>query len=214
MKIYLSPSNQTNNLYNDGKHTEQEVCYLIAQKVQDYLENTDIDVKVGNPHDTIAQRVTQSNSWGADYHIPIHSNAGGGKGCEIFMWNANIKDTIANNIYENISNLSPWEDRGIKTRTDLYEIKYSTGKCIYIETEFHDTNGDWILDNVDELAFAISHGICNNVKENIKEVVKVAPTTSYDLWKVQLGAFTTKERATAYAKELEKKYGLKTFVRQ
>ena len=214
MKVYLSPSNQTNNLYNDGKHTEQEVCYLIAQKVQDYLSNTNIDVKLGNPHDTIAQRVTQSNSWGADYHIPIHTNAGGGRGCEVFVWKTNLNDTIANKIYENISELTPTSDRGIKTRNDLYEIKYSTGKAIYIECAFHDTEGDWILENVDDIAFAIAHGICNDVKENIKEVVKTPVTTSNDLWRVQLGAFTTKERAEAFAKELQKKYGLTTFVRQ
>lgn len=215
MKIYLSPSNQTNNMYNDGIHNEQQVCYLIAQKIQDYLSNVNgIDVKLGKPHDTIAQRVKESNQWGADYHIPIHTNAGGGHGCEIYVYKDNINNEIINEIYKNISKLTPTEDRGIKISNSLYEIKYSTGKCCYIETAFHDTEGDWIFNNVDEIAYSVASAIVSKVdKSQIFDVIRIPITKSDNLFHVQLGAFTTLERAESYAKELKNKYGLNTFIK-
>lgn len=208
MKIYLSASNQTDNMYNtQAQMSECDVCYLIAQKTQDYLSSINgIECKLGGKHDTMANKVKASNDFKADYHLCIHTNAGGGKGTEVYIAPKNINDTIVNKVYKNVANLTPNPDRGIKNGLHLYEVKYTNAnvKCIYLEVEFHDSYGDWIFDNVDKIAFAIASAF-----GQIKDVNYV---TSDNLFKVQLGAFTTLERAERYSKELKNKYNIDTYI--
>ena len=96
MKIYLSASNQTDNMYNtQAKMTECDVCYLNARKTQDYLSSIDgIECKLGSKHDTMVNKVKASNDFKADYHVCIHTNAGGGKGTEVYIAPKNINDVI------------------------------------------------------------------------------------------------------------------------
>lgn len=205
MKIYLSASNQTDNMYNtQAQMSECDVCYLIAQKTQDYLSSINgIECKLGGKHDTMANKVKASNDFKAEYHICIHTNAGGGKGTEVYIAPKNINDTIVNKVYQNVANLTPNPDRGVKNGLNLYEVKY-TNKCIYLEVEFHDTYGDWIFENVDEIAYAIASafGKVNNLND----------VNSYNLFKVQVGAFTTLERAERYSNELKSKYNINTYI--
>lgn len=208
MKIYLSASNQTDNIYNTkAQMSECDVCYLIAQKTQDYLSSINgIECKLGGKHDTMTNKVKASNDFESDYHVCIHTNAGGGKGTEVYIAPKNIDDVIVNKVYKNVSTLTPNPDRGIKNGLHLYEVKYTNAnvKCIYLEVEFHDSYGDWIFDNVDKIAYAIASAF-----GQIKDVNYV---TSDNLFKVQLGAFTTLERAERYSKELKNKYNIDTYI--
>ena len=206
MKIYLSASNQTDNIYNtQAKMSECDVCYLIAQKTQDYLSSINgIECKLGGKHDTMTSKVKASNDFEAEYHICIHTNAGGGKGTEVYIAPKNINDVIVNKVYKNVSNLTPNPDRGIKTVLYLYEVNYTNAKCIYIEVEFHDSYGDWIFKNVDEIAYAIA--------SSFGKVELYNTVNSNNLFKVQVGAFTTLERAEIYKKELKSKYNIDTYI--
>ena len=206
MKIYLSASNQTDNIYNtQAQMSECDVCYLIAQKTQDYLSSINgIECKLGGKHDTMTYKVKASNDFKADYHICIHTNAGGGKGTEVYIAPKNINDVIVNKVYKNVANLTPNPDRGIKNGLNLYEVKYTNAKCIYIEVEFHDSYGDWIFENVDEIAYAIA--------SSFGKVKDLNDVNSCNLFKVQLGAFTTLERAERYSKELKSKYNIDTYI--
>ena len=206
MKIYLSASNQTDNIYNTkAKMSECDVCYLIAQKTQDYLSSINgIESKLGGKHDTMASKVKASNDFEANYHVCIHTNAGGGKGTEVYIAPKNINDTIVNKVYKNVANLSPNPDRGIKNGLNLYEVKYTNAKAIYIEVEFHDSYGDWIFENIDEIAYAIA--------SSFGKVELYKTVNSNNLFKVQVGAFTTLERAERYSKELKSKYNIDTYI--
>ena len=206
MKIYLSASNQTDNMYNTkAQMSECDVCYLIAQRTQDYLSSINgIECKLGSKHDTMANKVKASNDFKADYHICIHTNAGGGKGTEVYIAPKNINDIIVNKVYKNVSNLTPTPDRGIKDGLTLYEVKYTNAKAIYIEVEFHDSYGDWIFENVDKIAYAIA--------SSFGYVTDFNDVNSQNLFKVQVGAFTTLERAERYSKELKSKYNIDTYI--
>lgn len=211
MKIYLSPSNQTNNLYGDGKHTEQEVCYLIAQKTQDYLTAFGVDTKLGKPLATMSQRVKESNEWKSDYHICIHTNAGGGKGCEVYCFKGNENNKYVKKVYENLSFITPTSDRGIKDGSNLYEVKYTSAKCIYCECAFHDVESEWILSHIDDIAHAIALSFCES-HEDINNLLSEPVLSPTHYWRVQLGAFTSEERAKAFAKEIREKYNLDTYI--
>ena len=71
-KIYLSPSDQTKNMYAGGLGTEQQHCTEIAKCAKIALEAHGFEVKIGDNHrdELYPQRVAESNSWGADMHIP------------------------------------------------------------------------------------------------------------------------------------------------
>ena len=85
LKIYLSPSKQTANLYAAGNTDEQTQCNLIAAAAEKALLRCGFEVKKAPEGQEIEESVRQSNAWGADLHLPIHTNAGGGRGCVVFI---------------------------------------------------------------------------------------------------------------------------------
>ena len=79
-KIYLSPSNQDGNLYAYGNTNECEQCNRIADAAKEALERCGFTVRKAEQGQNMNVSINESNSWGADLHIPIHTNAGGGSG--------------------------------------------------------------------------------------------------------------------------------------
>ena len=74
-KIYLSPSNQINNLYAVGNTNECEQCNRIAEYAKIALERCGFEVKKAQKGQNINTSIKESNNLGADLHIPIHTNA-------------------------------------------------------------------------------------------------------------------------------------------
>ena len=79
-KIYLSPSNQDRNTYAYGNTNECEQCNRIADAVKTALERCGFTVKKAPKGQEMSTSIAESNAWGADLHMPIHTNAGGGSG--------------------------------------------------------------------------------------------------------------------------------------
>lgn len=164
-KIYLSPSDQDNNAYAYGKTTEAAQCRKIALACKAALERCGFQAKTNTKDGTDAmyERVDESNAWGADMHICIHSNAGGGKGTEIYISRTEGERLkAAKYVYDEITALSPYgSSRGIK-KGGWYEIKHTNAMCVYIETDFHDnkTIAKWIVENTTEIGEAICRALC------------------------------------------------------
>ena len=80
-KIYLSPSDQVRNIYAYGNTNEAEQCRKIATACKAALERNGFLVKTNfnDGKNAMYEREAESNKWGADMHICVHSNAGGGK---------------------------------------------------------------------------------------------------------------------------------------
>ena len=90
IKIYINPSVQYKNLYasdlgNEGEHM-REISIILTDMLVDY---TNLEVYANNsyPGLSLSQSIKESNSYDVDYHIALHSNAGGGKGSE--GWHSN-----------------------------------------------------------------------------------------------------------------------------
>lgn len=203
MRIYISPSNQTDNIYNDGKTSEADACYLIGQKVADFLSKAH-DTKLASKTSTLTTRCKESDTYKADYHLCIHTNAGGGQGTELYCWPTNYNDKYIKAVYNNVSTLTPTRDRGIKDGSKLLECKTPKAKTCYVECEFHDTHGDWILNNITQIAWAIASAFLTP-SEKVDAMKEIPATTNKNIWRVQCGAFTSKERAEQYAAELKAK---------
>lgn len=168
MKIYLSPSNQNANTYSYGNTNEMVQCNRIAEYAKSYLEAKGHEVKKAPQGQEMYTSINESNAWGSQLHVCVHTNAGGGSGPLVLVYStaeANMK--YATPIYNQLLAVTP-TGRGYGVRVDkdllgygLAEIQETNAICIYIEAEFHD-NADlakWIIENVDTLGKAICDGI-------------------------------------------------------
>ena len=163
-KIYLSPSDQTANKYAYGDTNEAVQCRRIADELEKALKRCGFAVK-NNKTDSMQARVKESNEWGADLHVPLHTNAYNGKvsGTRIFTYNTSGNGyKCAKKIFEYLAPVTPGASESISVYDDLYEVKYTAAPCVYIESEFHDVAivARWIINHVGDIAEAICKGIC------------------------------------------------------
>ena len=206
-KIYLSPSNQNGNLYKGQGTNEMEQCNRIAEAAEKHLKRNGFEVKRAPKGQDMWDSIKESNEWGADLHIPIHTNAGGGEGTVVFVYSkgaANMK--YATPIYNAVQAVSPGKtDYGVREYAELAELNGTSATAVYIECEFHDnaTLAKWIIDHVDELGEAIVKGVCKADGKTYKAEQPPAPKSDV-FYRVQVGAFNEKANAEAMAKKLEK----------
>lgn len=190
-KIYISPSSQQSNIYSTGG-SEETYMNQIANVLCPELTRHGIEWKRNNPSGDYNDFVAESNAYAPDYHIPIHSNAGGGRGCTIFCYNpSDVKSKgyiLSKNIYKYLEPLTPTTDRGIKSgATTLSEVAKTTAPCSYLEIEFHDNleGAQWIISHINEIATAILHGILDTVGIQYIPIVVTPPTQSVEDYKVR-----------------------------
>lgn len=206
MKVYLSPSSQKENAYVTGNTNESAVCKKIATAAETALKRNDYMVKRGSTEKTVSQRIAESNKWGADLHVPIHTNAGGGDGTLVMCFTGNTGNKYVKAIYEEVSALSPGKDDGIKVRTNLAEITGTKALCVYVECEFHDNTdlAKWIVSHTSEIGEAIARAICKADGKKFKTASGSTGSTSKKAkYYVQCGAFADKKNADALAAKLK-----------
>ena len=164
-KIYLSPSDQTANKYAYGSTNEAVQCRRIADALEKALKRCGFAVK-NNKTDSMQARVRESNDWGADLHVPLHTNAYNGKvsGTRIFTYDNSGKGyQCAKKVFGFLAPVTPGASENISVYDELYEVKYTAAPCVYIESEFHDVAivAKWIIEHVEDIAEAICKGICD-----------------------------------------------------
>ena len=163
-KVYLSPSDQTNNTYAYGGTAESIQCGKIAEACRKALERCGVSVKVGHMI-SMQQKCSESNAFGADLHVPIHTNAFNGKvrGTRMFCYDTKGKGMAAcKAIFAELAPLTPGESENIKADPSLYEVRVPAAPTAYTECEFHDSveGAKWIVENTDKIGEAIAKGIC------------------------------------------------------
>lgn len=213
-KIYLSPSNQNANAYATGGTNEADQCNKIAKAAETALKRCGFEVKRAPQGQDMYVSIRESNSWKADLHIPIHTNAFNGKvtGGTLIMVYSNTGENAkaAKAIKAVLDPLSPGKDYAIKTRTDLSELSNTTAIAVYIECEFHDTKtgSGFIIKNTTQLGEAIAKGICNyygvTYKAPVTQTTKPASTAKKTVYRVQVGSYSVKANADALADMLKK----------
>ena len=147
-KIYLSPSNQNGNTYATGGTNEMAQCDKIAAAAAKALKRCGFDVMVAKSGTLMQTRCPESDKFGADIHMPIHTNAFNGKytgGTRVFCLNSNGRKA-AEAVKSALGAISPGKDDSVSYKTDLYEINVPKALTVYVECEFHGTvtGSDWI----------------------------------------------------------------------
>lgn len=207
--IYLSPSTQTENKYNNGKDNECDVCYDIAARVFTILKANNIPVTIGAKHATMAERCRESDKVKADYHVCINTNAGGGEGTRLFYWPNNKNDAVLRRCLDEVGKVSKGSYDVMVANQTFYEVKMPQAVTCYLELEFHDKYGQFIVDHKQEFAEAIARGLGASVNNKKEE-----PARDGKLYAVQVGAFGTRDAAVKYAYELKQKYSLSSIIKE
>ena len=164
-RIYLSPSNQNGNTYATGGTNEMAQCDKIAAATAKALKRCGFEVMVAKSGTLMQTRCPESDKFGADIHMPIHTNAFNGKytgGTRVFCLNSNGRKA-AEAVKNALGAISPGKDDSVSYKTDLYEINVPKALSVYVECEFHDTvtGSDWIRKNTVAIGEAICKGMCN-----------------------------------------------------
>ena len=100
---------------------EKNLTLQISTRIRDILldEYNNVSVLMSRTGDTfpsLAARTNQANSWGADFFLSVHINAGGGTGYEDFIYPGSGAPTTTyqSNIHSEILKLVNFTDRGKK----------------------------------------------------------------------------------------------------
>lgn len=205
-KIYLSPSSQHENPYAYGGTNEAAQCMEIALAAADALKRSGFEVSVGGG--TMYQRVPESNRWGADLHVAIHTNAANGQttGTRCYAWKTGGDGfRAAQAIFNVLAPITPGVSEGVFEQRGWYEIKNTKAPCVYVECEFHDVpeTAKWIVEHTTEIGEAIAQGICNFYGVAYVPETPPEPETPAQLYRVQCGAFSKKENAEALVARLK-----------
>lgn len=215
--IYLSPSKQPRNIYFDGKTTEEQSLNVITDHLVEFLKPYDVKITRGGKKKEVADRITEANSLDIHYYLSLHSNAGGGRGCETYyQTGVNKSESIRsasrnyalklNTDFAKITTTNDKDgDRGIKWkrladgRDYNMELRGVNAVANLIEVEFHDTKegGTWILKNQKLIGETIGKSLVEMFD------LKLKPTVPEDeFYFVQTGAYKTLKEAEDAAKKV------------
>ena len=212
-KIYLSPSNQDGNKYAAGNTNEMIQCNRIAVSAEYHLKRHGFEVKKAPEGQNMWTSINESNAWGANLHVPIHTNAFNGSltgGTLIMLYSTSGENLKAGHaIFNRLAPITPGSDYSIRANTGLAELNSTKAIAVYVECEFHDTEdgAKFIINNTDKIGEAIAHGICDYFGTNWVN----DDNTSDSFYRVQVGAFSQKENAENQMNKL-KEEGYDAFI--
>ena len=180
-KIFISPSDQTANTYAGGGTTEAIQCGKIGIATKAALERCGFEVMLLQ-YATMAEKCAASDAFGAELHMPIHSNGFNKKvtGTRIFYGvDGSEGHRAATAILATLGPVTPGSPDMVQAYPALYEIRMPKAPTAYIEADFHDVKAvaDWIVDHTQDIAEAICEGVCDyfGVEYIAEEEQKEAP---------------------------------------
>ena len=118
-------------------------------------------------HDeSMQEKCQKSNAFGADLHVPIHTNAFNGSvtGTRMFYYaDGGEGHKACKAIFAQLAPVTPGNSENIRANASLYEVKVPSAPTAYCECEFHDNanTAKWIIENTTLIGETIAHGICD-----------------------------------------------------
>ncbi|MCM3740616.1 N-acetylmuramoyl-L-alanine amidase [Oceanobacillus luteolus] len=150
VKIYLDPGHGGTDPGAQGNGLqEKNVTLAIALKVRDIL-NRDYEghtIRMSRSSDatvSLPQRTNDANSWGADYFVSIHINAGGGTGYEDYIYNGSVSSqdiSYRDIVHAEIMKQVDFRNRG-KKRANFHVLRESNMPAVLTENGFIDNSTD------------------------------------------------------------------------
>ena len=205
MKVYISPSNQTENIYYSGKHNESEICRKIGKSLVYALTRQGIEYKITSDGMLMSEYIPESNEYSPDFHIAIHTNAGGinarGVVCLIPGTGGNA-EKLAREIVEEFAGIQPTNRAEKISVRNLPELTKTIAPAVLVECDFHDNidGENFILSNIDNIAESITKAVCNVKKIAYSAPVSESPAIP-DWYNLSNPLYTSIEQISEYWRE-------------
>ena len=222
-KIFIDPGHGGNDPGAVANGLQEKVLVLkIAQYMKELLADYEgVQVKMSREKDvfiSLSERARLANSWGADYFVSVHVNAGGGTGFESFVHTSQASRTVAlrNVVHDEIMRmLSSVRDRG-KKAANFAVLRLTRMPAILTENLFvdHPEDARKLKDSafLEKVARGHAEGIAKAFGLKKKPQSPPKNENAGDVWyRVVTGSFRDRENAERRVAEL-KKAGFESFI--
>lgn len=153
IKIYIdqghNPVNPNAGAEGNG-YREQDIVYEIGVRLSDILRRNGFETRLSRPTkstqlgtstaSSLAARVDDANSWGADYFISLHTNSSvspQANGSEAFVFGLSSPAyPLALSILEQLSLATGIRSRGVSARPSLYVLRKTRMPALLTEIGF------------------------------------------------------------------------------
>lgn len=201
MKIFIDPGHGGRDPGATANGLQEKtICLQVAQKLNHILMETydDIQTKLSRTTDqtlSLKARTDMANSWGADYLVSIHINAGGGTGFESYIYNGTYDNKekskqLRDPVHENVVEATDFKDRG-KKEANFHMLRESLMPAVLTESGFIDTDSDaeHLQDDdfLDALAQAHASGIAEALELQDHAPDKASDQTERDIHIIKQG---------------------------
>lgn len=208
----------------DPKETSEwwlndRVCDYVESYLKDYegysLLRLD-DSDDGKDDIALATRVSKANSWGADFYLSVHHNAGANRttagGICAFTHPQGSVSSVKwrDALYEALIDHTGLKGNRAQPKTtgNFYVLRETDMPAVLLELGFMDSKTDVPIILTNSFAQKCARAIVEVLVERgglTKRKATQAPAETGAMYKVQVGAFSVKENAQALEKELEGK---------
>jgi N-acetylmuramoyl-L-alanine amidase len=229
MKLYLDPGHGGSDPGATGNGlSEKDVTLDIALKIRSILvdQYANVEVLMSRTGDTtkgLNQRTNEANSWGADFYLSIHINAGGGTGYEDYIYST-LSDSSRTAQYQDIIHaevikLNQLGDRGQK-KANFHVLRETSMDALLSENGFIDNAHDAGLMKQASWRQNVAQGHANGIARAFNLTRKSSPPPQPQpgnpppggtLYKVISGSFKARENADERVTFLRSK-GIESFV--
>ena len=176
VSIWLSPSNQINNIGFGSFGTEKDRMNAVADVVEPILKKQGVKVYRNDPQETIRDYTRRANELKVDLYFAIHSNAFNGKVRGNEVWHhrrGGEGEQFAKRLNKAIMSIYDGPNRGTKEGYNCYngkpmwETSDSNMPACLIEIAFHDNEEDakWIIDNTRQIGEVLARAILEHLAE-------------------------------------------------
>lgn len=177
-KIYIdqghNPRNPNAGAEGNGLR-EQDIVYDIGIRLARILRSRGLETRLSRPSpqtqlgtsnaSSLATRVNDANSWGANYFVSLHTNAASNpsvSGSESYVYKRDsIAESLAENILIQLRNTTGLRNRGVFPRPSLYVLRKTRMPSVLVELGFITSPEDAALMRNDPESFA--RGVANGI---------------------------------------------------
>lgn len=173
VKIFIDPGHGGQDPGGTGNGLkEKDLTLKIATHIKNLLlsEYNNVTVKMSRTNDSylsLAERTNAANTWGADFFLSVHINAGGGEGYEDYIYPGigGVTQAYQSNIHSEIMKLVNFQDRGMKT-ANFHVLRESNMPALLTENGFIDNSRDATKLKSASFIEAIARGHVNGIAKS------------------------------------------------